>query len=424
MTMRLFPKIFVAQILVLLMSHFVSAADERVDYQKQIKPVLVERCVACHGALRQEAGLRLDTATFAIKGGESGPAIKPGDIEGSLLLKRISASDESERMPPEGLPLKPEQIAAIRTWISQKAEAPSNEQPERHPRDHWAFRTPVRPTVPKLELSVAEKANTEKLNAEQQRIPLNPIDAFLAKEQRSRGLVPQPAADKRVWLRRVSLDLIGVPPTPEELTAFVADSSADAYEQVVTRLLDSPQYGQRWGRHWMDIWRYSDWWGLGAEVRNSQKHMWHWRDWIIESLNADKGYDQMLREMLAADELYPNDFERLRATGYLARQYFIFNRTAWLDETIEHTAKGMLGLTFNCAKCHDHKYDPLTHAEYYKMRAIFEPYQIRAEMVPGQVDFEKDGIPRAFDAHLDIETHLHIRGDDQNPDKSRVLAAR
>jgi mono/diheme cytochrome c family protein len=159
MPMRLFPKIFVAQILVLLMSHFVSAADERVDYQKQIKPVLVERCVACHGALQQEAGLRLDTATFAIKGGESGPAIKPGDIEGSLLLKRVSASVESERMPPEGLPLKPEQIAAIRTWISQKAEAPSNEQPERHPRDHWAFQTPARPTVPRLELTAAEKAN-------------------------------------------------------------------------------------------------------------------------------------------------------------------------------------------------------------------------------------------------------------------------
>ena len=189
----------------------------------------------------------------------------------------------------------------------------------------------------------------------------------------------------------------------------------------MTRLLGSPQYGERWGRHWMDIWRYSDWWGLGAEVRNSQKHIWHWRDWIVESVNSDKGYDQMLREMLAADELYPNDLDRLRATGYLARQYFIFNRTTWLDETIEHTAKGMLGLTFNCAKCHDHKYDPLLQAEYYKLRAIFEPYQIRTEMVPGQSDYEKDGIPRAFDAHLDIPTYLHVRGDDRNPDKNRVL---
>ncbi len=395
----------------LLLSASSLVADDRVDYLKQIKPVLRERCFACHGALKQEAGLRLDTAALAIKGGDSGAVIKPGDASASSLLKRVTATAESERMPPEGEPLKPEQIEALRNWIAQKAVAPADEQPERHPRDHWAFKTPVRPTVPDF------KSQISNLKFQIS----NPIDAFIAREQLQRGIAPQPEADRRVWLRRVSLDLIGLPPTTAELNAFAADQSPDAHDKVVTRLLDSPQYGQRWGRHWMDIWRYSDWWGLGAEVRNSQKHIWHWRDWIIESLNADKGYDQMLREMLAADELYPNDLDRLRATGYLARQYFIFNRTAWLDETIEHTAKGMLGLTFNCAKCHDHKYDPFSQAEYYKLRAIFEPYQIRTEMVPGQLDFEKDGIPRAFDAHLDVPTHLHVRGDDRNPDKSRVM---
>lgn len=405
---------------VLLVSLTVSSlfADERVDYLKQIKPVLVERCFACHGVLKQEGGLRLDTAALAIKGGDSGAAIKPGDADASLLLKRITAADESERMPPEGAPLKPEQIAALRNWIVLKAEAPADEPPERDPRDHWAFKTPVRPAVPDLK---SELSNRKSQISDFQFEIRNPIDAFVAREYLARGLVPQPEADRRVWLRRVTLDLIGLPPTLEELDAFVADQSPEAYDKVVTRLLDSPQYGQRWGRHWMDIWRYSDWWGLGAEVRNSQKHIWHWRDWIVESLNADKGYDQMLREMLAADELYPNDLDRLRATGYLARQYFIFNRTAWLDETIEHTAKGMLGLTFNCGKCHDHKYDPLSQVEYYKLRAIFEPYQIRTEMVPGQIDFEKDGIPRAFDAHLDVPTHLHVRGDDRNPDKSRTM---
>ncbi len=395
----------------LLVSASSLVAEDRVDYLKQIKPVLTARCVACHGALKQEAGLRLDTAALAIKGGESGAVIKPGDAETSLLLKRVTAKDDSERMPPEGEPLKPEQIAALRNWIAQKAEAPADEQPERHPRDHWAFKTPVRPAVPDLKSQISNFKSQIS----------NPIDAFIAREQLQRGITPQPEADRRVWLRRVSLDMIGLPPTTEELDAFVADQSPEAHDKIVTRLLDSPQYGQRWGRHWMDIWRYSDWWGLGAEVRNSQKHIWHWRDWIVESLNADKGYDQMLREMLAADELYPNDLDRLRATGYLARQYFIFNRTAWMDETIEHTAKGMLGLTFNCAKCHDHKYDPFSQAEYYKLRAIFEPYQIRTEMVPGQLDFEKDGIPRAFDAHLDVPTHLHVRGDDRNPDKSRVM---
>jgi mono/diheme cytochrome c family protein len=386
-------------------------ADDRIDYQKQVKPILAERCVACHGALKQQGGLRLDTAALAIKGGDSGAAITPGDAPASLLLKRVTAADGAERMPPEGEPLKPDQIAAIQKWITQRAEAPANEQPERHPHEHWAFKPPVRSAVPLIAQPTEEQARWQ----------LNPIDVFVSSEHRKHGLTPQLPADKRVWLRRVSLDLIGLPPTPEEVEVFLSDQSPEAHDRVVTRLLESPQYGERWGRHWMDIWRYSDWWGLGAEVRNSQKHIWHWRDWIVESVNSDKGYDQMLREMLAADELYPNDLDRLRATGYLARQYFIFNRTTWLDETIEHTAKGMLGLTFNCAKCHDHKYDPLLQAEYYKLRAIFEPYQIRTEMVPGQSDYEKDGIPRAFDAHLDIPTYLHVRGDDRNPDKNRVL---
>lgn len=387
------------------------AADDRVDYVKQIRPILRERCIACHGALKQNGGLRLDTAALAIQGGDSGAAIEPGDADASPLLTRVTATDIAERMPPEGEPLKPEQIAALKSWIQQRAPAPVDEQPERDPRDHWAFKPPQRPPVPQ----------SAEPTSDPDRWRLNPIDAFIAAGHRQHQLVPQAEADKRVWLRRVSLDLTGLPPTPEDLVAFLEDRSVEAHDKVVTRLLDSPQYGQRWGRHWMDIWRYSDWWGLGAEVRNSQKHIWHWRDWIVESLNSDKGYDQMLREMLAADELYPNDLDRLRATGYLARQYFIFNRTTWLDETIEHTAKGMLGLTLNCAKCHDHKYDPVSQVEYYELRAIFEPYQIRTEMVPGQPDFEKDGIPRAFDAHLDVPTFLHVRGDDRNPDKSRSL---
>ena len=383
-----------------------ASGDESVDYARQIKPVLRERCYACHGALKQQGGLRLDTAALAVKGGESGTAIDVANVAGSLLLTRVTSHDEAERMPPEGEPLSPSQIALLKNWIAQGAKGPADEQPERDPRDHWAFKTPVRPAVPQV------------ADAEWSR---NPIDAFLAAEHQRRELKHQPVADKRIWLRRVSLDLIGLPPTVAELDAFVADQSPQAYEAVVTRLLDSPQYGERWGRHWMDIWRYSDWWGLGAEVRNSQKHIWHWREWIIESLNADKGYDQMLREMLAADELYPNDLDRLRASGFLARQYFKFNRTSWLDETIEHTSKAMLGLTFNCAKCHDHKYDPFAQADYYRLRAIFEPYQVRTDLLPGESDFERNGLPRAFDCNLDAQTFLHVRGDDRNPDKSRVM---
>lgn len=383
-----------------------SVAQDAVDYVRQIKPVLQSRCYSCHGALKQEAGLRLDTVTLATKGGDSGAALKGTDPDGSLILRRVSTADESIRMPPEGEPLKPAEIAALKSWIAQGAKGPADEQPERDPHEHWAFRAPVRPVIPVVTNSAWSK---------------NPIDAFIASEHQKRGIIPQKPADKRVWLRRVSLDLTGLPPSLDDLNAFLADDSPEAYDRVVTRLLDSPQYGERWGRHWMDIWRYSDWWGLGAEVRNSQKHIWHWRDWIIDSLNADKPYDQMLREMLAADELYPNDLEKLRAGGFLARQYFKFNRTSWLDETIEHTSKAMLGLTLNCAKCHDHKYDPFSQQEYYRLRAIFEPYQVRTDAVPGEIDFEKDGIPRPFDCNHDIQTFVHVRGDDRNPDKSKVM---
>lgn len=382
------------------------AAQDAVDYARQIKPVLQARCYACHGALKQEAALRLDTAALAIKGGDSGAAIRVDQPETSLLLQRISSTDESTRMPPEGEPLKPAEITAFKNWIAQGAKGPADEQPERDPRDHWAFRTPLRPTVPHVAAGDWNR---------------NPIDAFIAAEHQRHGLVPQKSADRLTWLRRVFLDLVGLPPTAAEIEAYQKDTSADANERVIARLLESPHYGERWGRHWMDIWRYSDWWGLGSEVRNSQKHIWHWRDWIIESLNADKGYDQMLREMLAADELYPNDLDKLRASGFLARQYFKFNRTSWLDETVEHTSKAMLGLTFNCAKCHDHKYDPISQRDYYQLRAIFEPYQIRTDALPGEIDFEKDGLPRAFDCNLGAETFIHVRGDDRNPDKSRMI---
>jgi hypothetical protein len=171
----------------------------------------------------------------------------------------------------------------------------------------------------------------------------------------------------------------------------------------------------------MDIWRYSDWWGLGKEVRNSQKHIYHWRDWITESLNDDVGYDQMVRLMLAADELAPESLSDQRATGLLARNYFLFNRTSWMDSLIEHTSKAFLGLTFNCAKCHDHKYDPISQSDYYRYRALFEPYQIRTDLVPGTLDTEINGIPRAFDCDADAPTYLHIRGDEKRPRKDRPL---
>ncbi|WP_205855058.1 PSD1 and planctomycete cytochrome C domain-containing protein [Pirellula sp. SH-Sr6A] len=381
---------------------------EAVDYEKDVKALFAERCFACHGVLKQEAGLRLDTAAFMKTGGDSGPAITPGASHSSLVWTRVSSTDPDLRMPPEGEPLKANQIAAIEKWIQSGAPAPEQEEPEQDPEQHWSFQAPVRPMVPTISPPTEET--------------LHPIDAFLAEKQQIAGVQSVSPLDRRLWLRRVSLDLTGLPPSDADQNAFLEDHSPDARGKVIDRLLESPQYGERWGRHWMDIWRYSDWWGLGAEVRNSQKHMWHWRDWIIESLQQDKGYDQMILEMLAADELYPEDVSRLRATGYLARQYFKFNRTTWMDETIEHTFKGMLGLTVNCSKCHDHKYDPITQQNYYELRAIFEPYQVRMDIIGDETDLQNNGIPRAFDCNLDAPTYLHVRGDERNPQTDRPLA--
>jgi len=395
--------------LLLLAFNSVALAAE-VDYARQVKPLLSERCYTCHAALKQESGLRLDTGASIIKGGDSGAIVSPGKSGESELIARVTHSDPDIRMPPEGegSPLTGDEVALLKAWIDQGAKGPADERPEADPRDHWSFRAVVRPEIPTLQNAPGAR--------------LNAIDAFLAAEREQHGLVAQPPADKHILLRRVYLDLVGLPPTAEQIEAFVADDSDDAYEQVVNRLLDSPQYGERWGRHWMDVWRYSDWWGLGAEVRNSQKHIWHWRDWIVESLNADAGYDEMVRQMLAADELYPNDLDKLRATGFLVRHYFIFNRNTWLEETVEHTSKAFLGMTFNCARCHDHKYDPISQKNYYRFRAFFEPYQVRMEQVPGQSDYEQDGIPRVFDCNLDAPTYRFFRGDEKRPVKEEPLS--
>jgi mono/diheme cytochrome c family protein len=381
------------------------SAEDHVDYPRDVKPLLKARCYACHGALKQEAGLRLDTADFARKGSQSGRVLIPGNAAGSELIRRVGAKDKDERMPPEGQPLTSDQIHILSSWVAAGATGPVDEKPADDPRKHWAFQPPPRPRPPVIAGSWAR----------------NPIDAFLADQYRRHGLTPLAEAEKPLLLRRLYWDLIGLPPTVEQLQVFLDDKRHDAWERVVDGLLSNPHYGERWGRHWMDVWRYSDWYGLGDQVRNAQKHMWHWRDWIVESLNESKGYDRMILEMLAADEIAPLDRDALRATGFLVRNYYLFNRTTWLDTTIEHTSKAFLGVTLNCAKCHDHKFDPLSQVDYYRFRAIFEPHQVRMEMLPGETNLERDGLPRVFDAHLDTPTYLFRRGDEKQPDRSQPL---
>jgi len=239
----------------------------------------------------------------------------------------------------------------------------------------------------------------------------NPIDSFIAAGHRSRGLRPRPEAPREVLLRRVYLDLIGLPPSPPEQVEFLEDSSPQAYEKLVDRLLASPHYGERWARHWMDIWRYAD------QDRNKVNdgseippNMWRWRDWIVESLNADKGYDAMVREMLAGDECAPSDQGALQATGFLARNK-AKSRDVWLHATVDHTLQAFAGLTIQCARCHDHPVDAITQKEYYQLRAVFEPHSIR-----------DDGFPRAYDANPNPKTWLYVRGNELVPDKENPIA--
>lgn len=418
-SMRLFQIINSAILLTVLTSNALMAT-EPVDYLKDIKPILKERCFACHGALKQEADLRLDTASLILQGGDSGAAIEASNAARSLLIDRISAEDEADRMPPEGESLSPQQVDLLRTWINQGANAPKDEQPETDPTKHWSFQKPVRTVAPDVK--------------DQQQIG-NGIDPFIVARLERAGLKPLPIAKRHVLLRRVYLDLIGVPPTREELHAFLTDNSTAAYEAVVDKLLNDARYGERWARHWMDVWRYSDWYGRRhvPDVWNSAPQVWRWRDWIVNSLNQDHGYDRMLAEMLAADEISPEDEEAGYATGYLIRNWYALNPNDWMRSTVEHTGKAFLGLTFNCAHCHDHKYDPIEQDDYFRLRAFFEPMYLRQDRVPGEADpgpfedynygklrkIQRLGAVRIFDKNPDAPTWFYTGGDERNRVKDR-----
>ena len=393
-------------------------------YQEHIRPVLEKQCIVCHNPTTKQAGLDLSTREKMLRGGERGPAVVPGDVNESLLYAYITHKRQPG-MPMGGQQLAPAVIARFAEWI--KAGAAFDDKTAGSApivSSHWSFQKPLRPAVPR---------------AQNAAWPANPIDAFIAAEHQRRGLKPQPEADRYTLVRRLYLDLIGLPPTPSQAEAFVKDAAPNAYEKVVDELLATEQYGERWGRHWMDIWRYSDWYGSGAkEVRNSHRHMWRWRDWIVQSLNDDKSYGRMIEEMLAGDEIAPTDPKVLPATGFLARNWYRFNRNVWLVDTVEATTAAFLGVTLKCARCHDHKYDPFPQTDYYRFRAFFEPHDIRIDRVSGQADRIEAGLSRAYDSEAkdalpDEEgginmlpnvfgkTFLFVRGDENNPDKDQEM---
>ena len=406
--------------LVLVWGNKGPAADSaEVEYLRVVKPILQARCYSCHGGLKQESGLRLDSGEAIRLGGDQGPILgEPGSRaadEQVPLLDRITTSDTSRQMPPEGKRLTAEQVDAIRKWIAGGAKSPSDETPEADADDHWAFQPPIRPEVPTKHAAPWVR---------------NPIDAFIAQQHAEWGVKPSAPASKSILLRRVYLDLIGIPPTQRELDAFLNDPSPSAYSHVVDHLLQRPEYGERWGRHWMDVWRYSDWYGRRTvpDCLNSYGQIWRWRDWIVNSLNSDMGYDRMIVAMLAADEIAPDDHENIVATGFLVRNFYRWNYNIWMKDIVEHTGKAFLGLTLNCCHCHDHKYDPISNEEYFRFRAFFEPIEIRHDRIAGEPDpgpYPKysygasyapitSGLVRVMDEKLDAETYIYTGGEARN----------
>lgn len=361
-------------------------------FEKRVRPLLVESCHKCHGAQQQKGGLRLDSAAALRRGGDSGPAIVPGEPEKSLLIQAINYDPNGYQMPPTGK-LSPESIAILTEWVRQGAPWPeettspapvaaSSNLNERT--QHWSFQ-PLQKVVPPA------TPFPESL--------LNPIDAFIGHRLSQAGLKPNPPANRYVLLRRVSLELTGLPPTPEDIEAFLADEAPDAYERVVERLLASPHYGERWARHWLDLVRFAE--TGGHEFDYEIRHAWPYRDYVIRALNADVPYPQFVREHIAGD-LLP---EPRRDPATQANESVIGTAFFWLgqgkhspvdlraeecdtmDNQLDVLGKTFLGLTIACARCHDHKFDPITQRDYYALTGFLQSSrQTYADTSPPEVN--------------------------------------
>ncbi len=336
-------------------------ADRQVEFEADIRPIFEAHCISCHGPDQRKGGLRLDNPTDGMAGGDSGPMIEPGDSTLSYLIEKVAGLDPLSTMPPSGDPLSAEQIGLLRAWIDQGADWPEAGAPAEAPTsDHWAFQAPKMPEPP-----VVENVSW----------PRNPIDHFILARLEAEGLNPAPEADRTTLIRRLSLDLIGLPPTPEEVDAFVNDPRPDAYEHLVDRLLSSPHYGERWGRRWLDLARYAD---TNGYEKDRQRSIWPYRDWVINALNNDLPFDQFTIEQLAGDLLPDPSIDQRVATGF--HRNTMINEEGGIDveefryaavvDRVATTGSTWLGLTVGCAQCHTHKYDPITQREYYQLFAF------------------------------------------------------
>jgi mono/diheme cytochrome c family protein len=343
-----------------LLASRAAPSDPPVDFARDVQPLLTRSCAGCHGPDKQRGGLRLDTAAGLRAGGDSGPPFVPGDSSRSRLYHAITGTNDVTLMPPKDKEprLTMAEVATIKAWIDQGAKLPTDSAAPKV--NHWAFQPLKRPAVPSPRVGEVR----------------NPIDAFIVARLEKEGLRPSPEADRGTLLRRLALDLTGLPPTPDEIDAFVKDNSPDAYKKQVDRLLASPHYGERWGRHWLDLARYADSNGYSIDAPRT---IWPYRDWVINALNADMPFDQFTIEQLAGD-LLPNATTNQKvATGFHRNTQINeeggidpeqFRVEAVVDRT-NTTGAVWLGLTVGCAQCHSHKFDPITQRDYYQLFAFF-----------------------------------------------------
>lgn len=380
-------------------------------FEQKIRPILVLHCSECHSSdsKKQQGGLLLDSRAGWMRGGDSGAVIVPGDPEKSLLILAVRQTDKDLKMPPKQK-LTDTQIADLESWVKSGAVDPRQERGGKlvktgdrpkygmsleEGRKFWSFQPVIAPVVPKVRIAAW---------------PRNAVDNFVLARLEEAGVIPAAPADPRTILRRVTYDVTGLPPTPAEMDAFLADASPDALAKVVDRLLDSPRYGERWGRHWLDVVRYADTCGNASDYPVPQAH--RYRDWVIRAFNRDLPYDQFLREQIAGDLLpggtQAERFERITATGYLAiARRFGGDRLGehylTLEDTIDNLGRALLGSSIACARCHDHKFDPFTMSDYYGLYGIFESTRYPfpgAEVDKRQSDFVPLMSPAEIDAFL------------------------
>lgn len=349
------------------------AISTPVDFARDIFPIFQERCFTCHGPQKQKNNLRLDAANIVMAGGASGPAVIAGKADQSLLLQRILGQGSEQQMPAEGKPLTGRQAGLIKAWIDQGAKWPAGVGvADAKVNVHWAFERPGRPRVP--DVADGEWART-------------PIDRFILAALEARKLAPRKDAHRSTLIRRAQMDMVGLPPTPDDIDAFSSDESPDAYERLVDRLLGSPAFGERWGRHWLDIARFGE--SAAYEYDNDRPNAWPYRDFVIRAINQDLSYRTFIQWQLAGDEIEPSNPMALAATGFLTAGPAQDNKPTplenfdSLDDTLSTAFGATLGMTIGCARCHNHKYDPIPQRDYYQLLAAFTGSK--------RIDFELKG---------------------------------